>query len=460
MTRRADPERLHRLVKHAIDSGAANSVNEAEQMFRGYRLRIEIAPSAANSPVDQVALLTAVAVGRRAFLGGVRVVGDLDARLAVPLPLGRTLRDAVVALGGGVSGTRRSEPTILIGQGRADEREGFCIRAMAGGWRGGIAPIHADIAPAAGPPVPLAGMLAAALAVNEAYLFVSGGGSIAGYQTAGLSLWDPRVGCDWTAARGPEPELVRLPSKLWLIGLGHLGQAYLWGLGVLPYRSSSDVTLVLQDVDAVTKSTESTSVLTDGCIGQQKTRLMAEWAEQRGFKSRIIERMFDSDFTRREGDEPAVALCGIDNAEGRRALDSVGFDLVVEAGLGRGHQDFRTMCLHTLPGPRCASDIWRPSATRYEKNEDNVESRPAYRMLASEGSLDPCGIATLAGKAVGAPFVGVVAAALALSEILRPLHGGAAHQMMDLDLLSLDYRIASRHPRVFDGWNPGFTAAI
>ena len=56
-------------------------------------------------------------------------------------------------------------------------------------------------------------------------------------------------------------------------------------------------------------------------------------------------------FRRRE-EEPPIILCGLDNALGRRALDEAGFDLVVEAGLGSGYQDFRTLRLHTLPASR------------------------------------------------------------------------------------------------------------
>ena len=37
-----------------------------------------------------------------------------------------------------------------------------------------------------------------------------------------------------------------LPSRLWLIGLGHLGQTYMWGLGLLPY-SNPEVTPLFLD---------------------------------------------------------------------------------------------------------------------------------------------------------------------------------------------------------------------
>ena len=317
-------ESLHRLMKHAIDSGAADSVAAAEEMFRGYRLAVEIDGEAAANPVDQAALLTTVAVGRRVFLGGVCVAGELGVPLSVPLPVGDTLRDAVVALGGEAGAPERMIPTVVVGGAPAERRGGFCVRTAAAGWRGGIMPIHSEVEVADGPLMPLAGMLAGALAVNEAYLHVSGG-AVAGRRVVGISLWEPHKDCDWVSERREEPDLAYLPSALWLIGLGHLGQAYLWALGLLPYGEPADVSLVLQDVDIVTSSTESTSILTDrGMVGRKKTRVMAEWAESRGFATSIHERMFDAGFRRRAGDEPAVALCGLDNAEGRRALDQVG----------------------------------------------------------------------------------------------------------------------------------------
>jgi hypothetical protein len=241
---------------------------------------------------------------------------------------------------------------------------------------------------------------------------------------------------------------------LWLIGLGHLGQAYLWGLGLLPYQDPADVALILQDIDVITESTDSTSILTAaGMVGERKTRAMAAWAERRGFTTSLQERMFAADF-KRQADEPAVALCGLDNGAGRRALDQVGFDLIVEAGLGRGHRDFRTMRLHVLPGRRAAADIWKQG-----REGEKIEDRPAYAKLVADGVLDRCGMTLLAGKAVGAPFVGSIAATLALSEVLRLLHGGPVHQLIDVDILSLDQRVASRHPDDFGQMNPGFALA-
>ena len=442
---------LHRLVKQALDSGEASSIAEAEAMFRRYTVTFEVGETEAGDPLHQVALLTGVPLARRVFLGGVGVSGAVEAALRVPLPLGKTLADAIFALGGAVGGGLGG-PVISIGGGPRPRAQGFHVRTTSAGWRGGIVPGHSELAPVPGSAMPLAAMLSAALAVNEAFTYVGGRSGAAGRRAVGLSLWRPGAEINWLADTAGEPELQYLPSKLWLVGLGHLGQAYLWALGMLPYRQDSGLSLVLQDVDRVTPSTESTGVLCDQTmVGQLKTRAMADWAEKRGFSTRIYERRFDGSFERHP-DEPEVALCGIDNGLGRRALDQVGFGFVVEAGLGRGHQNFRSIRLHTLPGSRAASHLWKgtdPNAV------EDVAGRAAYQDMVAKGELDRCGVTVLAGKAVGAPFVGAAAACLAISEVLRLLHGGTLHSVVEMDLQSVEHRAAV--PRdALDGFNPGY----
>src|SRR3954470_1024060 len=96
-TQFSQADQLHRLVKEALDSGAASSVAEAETMFRGYRLAVTIGGEA-HDPGHQATLLTTVALARRVFLGGVWVSGHLAVPLKAPLPLGDTLAAAVNAL--------------------------------------------------------------------------------------------------------------------------------------------------------------------------------------------------------------------------------------------------------------------------------------------------------------------------------------------------------------------------
>jgi hypothetical protein len=423
---------------------------EAEALLASRCVGVSIEAADAVQPCHQATLLTVVALARRVFLGGVFVTGSLDVPTAVPGCLAPTLREAIEELGGSIAGARPGDPRITIGGGPQPRSEGFHVRTACAGWRGGILPAHYPnnaLGPAA---MPLAGAAAAAIAVNEAFMFARRESAIAGRRTVGFSLWSPSCTADWLAEE-EAPELMFLPSRLWLIGLGHLGQAYMWGLGLLPYSNPGELTLVLQDVDVVMPSTESTSVLTDQrMVGRKKTRVTADWAEQRGFATVIHERRFAHDF-RRNDEEPAIALCGLDNALGRRALEQVGLDLVVEAGLGRGYRDFRTMRLHTLPGNRTAVDIWSS-----REQDDAVEWQPAYQTMLDEGVLNQCGVTLLAGKAVGAPFVGCVAACLALSEILRLLHGGRLSELIAVDLQAVEHRIVIPKSRDFGHLNPGF----
>jgi len=451
MTTFAPSETLHRLIKHALDSGAAGTIQEAEELFRGYRIAFFIGEDQARQPLEQATLLTAVALACRVFLGGVFVEGSLDVPLCVGEPARGTLADAVAQAGGVVLVSPLGRPTIIIGGPPRRRSEGFCVRTICAGWRGGIAPGHSDVTPTAGSEMPLTAMLSAALAINEAFLYVSGGTPAAGHRVIGLSLWEPAAKTDWVTETGGEPKLTYLPSQLWLLGLGHLGQAYLWGLGLLPYADPASLSLVLQDVDVVTPSTLSTSILSDQTmLGKEKTRAMAAWAEKRGFTTTICERLFDASVRRQIG-EPGIGMCGFDNALGRLALDTAGFEFVVEAGLGRGHRDFRTMRIHTLPNGRAANRLWSADGIA-----EAIENKAAYQAMLNNGELDKCGITILAGKAVGAPFVGAVAASLALTEVLRLLHGAPVDQLIDLDLQSVDHRNIVRNPCNFTRLNPGY----
>jgi hypothetical protein len=448
----AHADTMHRLVKQAVDSGSAATLDEAEQLFRGYRLSLVVDRATMETLTGQIAVLTAVALARRVFLGGVDVVGPVDVGLVVPMPLGDTLRGALRVLGGQVVDAVADARAPAISIGSVPELAGaaFHMRMSFTGWRGGVVPAD-HLAQCDAAAMPLAPMLAAGLAVSEAFSFIRGEGGSIGRRAVLLSLWKPEsIECDLNRDEN-EPALRFLPAHLWLIGLGHLGQAYLWALGLLPYPCPAAIKLVMQDTDVITPSTESTSVLTDASmVGRTKARAMAAWAERRGFRTSIYERLFDGTFRRQEV-EPAVALCGVDNAQARRALDTAGFPLVVEAGLGSGYADFRALRVHTLPASRTATEIWKVASGPVE-----VANRPAYRDLLTSGQLDQCGVTLLAGKAVGAPFVGAVAACLVIAEVLRVLHGGTSCQLVDLDLQCLEHRVVVTQERDFSTLNPGY----
>lgn len=444
---------LNRMAKIALDSGEAESIEDALALFRTYALHIQVTPQLAGSVSQQAALLTSVNAARRAFLGGVSVSGLDGIVCTVQGFAGCDLAAAVVALGARCAPRPEGAPVIQIGGGAP--RHDAQLRTVTRGWCGGCVPRDVE-APDDDPDAfVLAGVVAGAIAVCEIFQMVRRSNPVAGRRSAGLSLWDPMA--DWTGAKASGAAPLLLPAAAWIIGLGNLGQSFLWSLGMLPYRSPESLMLTLQDFDTIAPSNDSTSLLTGlGHVGQRKTRRAAAWAEERGFRTRLVERRFGSHI-RVDDEDPAVALCGVDNALARSALEDAGFGCVFEAGLGGGVSDFLAIRLHSFPQQRKARDIWG-NAAALAASAPEVLDRPAYRNLAAEGA-ESCGLVQLAGRTVGAPFVGAIAGALTIAELVRLANGLPVTAVADLHLRNLDHRSVVAQPSGF-GCNPGLTEAM
>jgi hypothetical protein len=212
-----------------------------------------------------------------------------------------------------------------------------------------------------------------------------------------------------------------------VLGLGHLGNAYLWALASLPYPKPGDVTFALWDFDKVEPENVETGVIFTAANERRlKTRASCGWLERRGFETRLVERRFEANFRRHEK-EPGLALCGFDSNPARRDLATAKFLRVVESGLGGTASNFDTISLHTLPNPRTSAELWPDLSTDEEKrraayHERIARENPGYARLGK----DDCGRFELAGKSVAVPFVGIAAGSLVLAEVLRLLHGGPA----------------------------------
>lgn len=447
-----DADNLSRVVKIAIDSGEVSSVEEGYELFRSYSVAVSVGPEVVSSATHQVALLTIVNIGRRSLLGGVFVGGNLHAPLLTPLPGYQTLAEAVVGLGGFiVEELPKTIPTLVLGSSKAFNNDAsISLTVLFSDWRGGVIPTEEAEGEAIADAISPAAILAAAFAVSEVFQHLRGN-VMAGRRRVGLSLWRPDE-LDWESAQ-PGPMSIVLPSRLWLIGLGHLGQAYLWVLGLLPYRMPSEVTLVLQDFDSLAYSNDSTSLLTHKqLLGRPKTRAMAEWAEARGFKIRLMERLFPGGI-RIVGDEPRIALGGVDNPQARAAYEDAGFDWIVESGLGAGPIEYLALRLHTFPASSTARKKWGDATGAQAQG---VLDAQAYKQLAADG-MEQCGLVRLATRTVGAPFVGTIAASLVVAEVLRLLNGGHTSEVVDLNLCDPLTREVIASANQMAGFNPGFT---
>jgi len=412
-------ERLSRVLKLALDTGEAASEPEAMAIFSRYRVQLIFGEDL--SEMAQVALLTAAATALPCLLGGLSYVGPdqpLRARwrghpdAPAPARLAATLESFGVRRATAIDA---QVPCIAIG---AQVAKALGVRVTFDGWTAAVVPL-ADESLGEQGDCTAAAVLAGAMAVAEIFQFYRGTQPLACQRRIGWSLWEP--GTPWsTAARGPS--LTALPQSAWLVGLGNLGQAYLWTLGLLPYAADQGE-LVLQDFDFVSIANKSTSLLSrERDVGRRKTRMVAAWAEHRGFRTSLIERPFDANFSV-SGDDPCVGLIGVDNPATRRLVECVGFARVIEAGLGRGPSDYLGITVHTFPAPRAAHDCWQEPTRPPADPAQATAKKAAYQRLHA-ASGDGCGVLRLAGRSIATPFTGAAAGALVVGELLRLCHGG------------------------------------
>lgn len=429
-------DHLHRTAKILIDAAKAADPDEARRFLETLVLQVAVGADIEHDPAAQAALITIANAGHRAFLGGVHVHLDADPTMTAGWAAGMTATEAVTRYGGQVVDYLTADrPTLAVGRPMAPMGKPVLHLAWRG-WAGGV--IQSARSWPDGKGTALAGITAAGLGVSEAFQQQLGA-TVPGRRDVGISLWRPDL--DWQADDAIGPDLQYLPASLWLLGLGHLGQAYAWTLGMLPYRAPLDVELGLVDFDVIVDGNTATQLLVDANdVGHRKTRIVAAALERRGFRTRLVERAYDDHFrpiTHADParNEPTIALAGFDDITPRRLLGESGFTRIVDAGLGGGPVEYLDMLVHTFPAPEDPTTAFakppfspRPLPGPYEVEIARQVEAGAARTAAR------CGMIDIAGVTVGAAFVGTFASTLVIGDILRLLHGGAEYSVIAIDM--------------------------
>lgn len=432
---------ISRISKLFVDRDHAEAGNVLDRR-KAHGVVLRCGDDVAGSYTLQAAVLTAARIASRCFPNAVEVViGEACAAAPLllwpsrPQPIADALKEA------GARGASDALGASLI-FGDVTDAPG-ALRVTFDGWSACVGPSTALTRAREREYFPAAGVLAAALAMSELFLAFANMSIAATRRTVGLSLWRPDLDHNDEAALGIP--VTAMPRDLFLLGLGHLGNAYLWTLACLPYAAPEETRLCLFDFDEVSGENFETSLLFQSDdSGRLKTRVSAAWLEDRGFPTRLVERRFGADFRRYadgKNDEPALALCGFDSNAARRSLDTAQFSRVIETGLGGHSNNFDTVAFHTLPNPRSVHDLWpdpsaEEQAARARRLEAEVEANAGYRKLSN----NVCGRAELAGKAIAVPFVGAIAASLVVAELARLFHDGASLSDAKLSLSDLSRR--------------------
>lgn len=422
------------LDRDGLDPAAARAARAAATAH------ITVGADVAASYGLQVALLTAVNLAAKCFAAPVVVDmpdGVWEAALLVRLGLAPTVGQAVQALGG-----RRATPLeghgaaeLLIGDASARPRS---LRVTYDGWRVAVGPAAQVARLAERGWCPLAPIAAAAVAVGEVFAAFARVSVTATRRVIGFSLWRPDLAPDAPDSEGIEGWEV--PLELSCFGLGHLGQAYLWAVASLPYDDLSATRLQLYDDDGIEPPNLETGALLNSQSKGRKTREVAKWLEARGFGTRLVERFIDGQY-RRHARDPVVALCGFDDNEARQWLSRAGFGLIFDSGLGGDYGNFDSIAVRSWPNRRPAEALW-PVETREQRRAR--EERLAGLAQQNDGyaavAPDECGRVLVANKSVAVPFVGAVASAFVLAEMLRAVNGGPTFDEIRLKACALSHR--------------------
>jgi hypothetical protein len=423
---------LHRTAKLLMDSGKARTPEEARSFLESRILQVAVGREIGGDPAAQAALLTVINAGHRAFLGGVLVHLEDAPRLGVSWAAGLSVSEAVVRVGGQiVDHLDSARPTLAIAR-PADPVGAPLLYVTHRGWVGGV--VESRDALLEGGGTAPAGIAAGALGLSEAFQRELGD-QVPGRRDVGVSLWRPDL--HWRDTDAVGGELLYLPASLWLLGLGHLGQAYGWVLGMLPYACPGDVSLGLIDYDRIVQGNLATQLLVrPEDVNRGKTRVVANALEALGFDTVIVERAFDENFrpnVRRS--EPTIALAGFDSRDPRLLLGDDRFTWVVDCGLGTGAVEYLDIVVNTFPSPQDPAAAFPPARPRRTPLPGAYEAEIARQV--EDGAGDEavrCGMLAVAGVNVGAAFVGAFAASLVVSDILRLLHGGEPFSVMHVDL--------------------------
>lgn len=416
-----------RVTKALTDAGRVGSFDEAEARLNAVRIDVVLGPDQLVTAAGQAATLTAVAAARKCF-GQVTLVSPEDATLIAPLPLGRTVLKAARRLGAKVSTQPRKNATHSVVIGHVPGGTGWRLRCWWNRWLSGARAFESE-APGDSRQ-PLSGIFSAALAVRQVFACVLVGRNILERDVT-VSLWTPWQRADLNDLG---PERFDVPDKIWLLGLGHLGQAFVWSLCFLP--SHGERVAVLQDDQKVAEENEATSLLVlpgHGELGERKTRIAAPWLEACGWRTELIERRHLGDIALTDADPPYL-LSGLDRLEPRLVLAKHGFPFMIDAGIGHGHADFEGIQIRTIVKGQLPSGLWIVS-NHFTDAKDGTKAllnRPAYVEL--EKHVGACGKVGFAEASVAVPFVGAATGALTIAHAIRLASLEAAPVFLQMEL--------------------------
>lgn len=205
-----------------------------------------------------------------------------------------------------------------------------------------------------------------------------------------------------------------------LVGLGHLGQAYIALLFFLTLTGIVPPRLSLIDKDNFENPNWSTQILIetqDEWIGLPKADYLRDRAKSWGWNatSEVSEITWD---WRRKAGHPEIAVMGLDRFEPRRMVTAGGYSWIFDAGVGDSFL-WPRVSWHSLPPDN------KLAMVLFAGNHAAAAIRhPATPFINGlRETPGGCGLLTYEGIRASAPSMGLLASAFLWSEVMKYLSG-------------------------------------
>ncbi|MEQ8552320.1 MAG: ThiF family adenylyltransferase [Cyclobacteriaceae bacterium] len=382
----------------------------AEERMANSSVHIICGEAIRNSYHLQVALLTSVNISKRIFLGGIKV--ELPEKIINLTPHQGKFLNQMIKSHLALSLDHKANYTIYIGM--EPETENSC-EILCNNWQGGIR-VHNEpiisLATSQGK-LPFGAIASAGIACFKAFDKVFEMTNLPFHENAGISLWDYTYTKEWhnTIHEGSE-HLERTIYEFWFVGLGHLGQAYLWLLSFLPFENAHLIKILLQDHDMIDGSNWGSQLLVSSDQADcSKARICATFLESIGFTTRVIEKPLEKlDQEMESLKDFKYLINGLDNVATRRILKPERFKLILDGATNGAEHFFDSFTMNTIDvNSKRPKDIWNK-----EEDPNKILHPKLFERIEKSGG---CG--SIINHSISTPFVGALGASILMSELFK-----------------------------------------
>ena len=379
----------------------------------------------------QLSYLTTTNIANRVFLGGVKCVLPTETPNLLPIR-SDSLNILVKHYGGLITekDCREVDVKVLFGVECFDDN---CIEAVGVGWRGGVNFYKQKrlVFEETRSIVSLGPIVAASIACYYAFCktFKILDNEIE--LNTGISLWNLNSGENWFKRENEGPHELNMPRNIWALGLGHLGQAYLWTLGLMPFKNPEKSLLLLQDADVIdTENIGSQILCFDNNVGKPKTRPCLDFLEGLGFRTQIVEKPFmKGDSSQDWMKSFPILLNGVDNIKTRKGISNEQLELFIDGATNGTLALFDSFTMKNINKiEKNTNELWPEEST----NDEKILHKKLYDKYEKS---QKCGQLTNIG--ISTPFVGLLGATIVIAELFRSLNCGKAYSIITLQLRDL-----------------------